>query len=227
MLAHARPYRHALAGLVIAGLIVAGCDIVLPRLTGAVIDDAVRNGGQRIWTYAALYIGVITLFGIMLVFLIRMAGIAATGVAYDLRRAAFGHLQDLSFSFYDHRPVGWLMARLTTDCDRISNILPWALLDIVWGSFLVAGITAMMLWMNWELAAVVLCIVPLLSLATAFYQKRLIRIQRLARKTNSKITAAFNEGITGVRTTKAFVREGKNLREFKMLTGKIDRKSVV
>src|SRR2546425_747795 len=75
--------------------------------------------------------------------------------------------------------------------------------------------------MNWKLALVFLRIVPPLSIATAIYQKKLIRTQRLARKTNSKITAGFNEEIAGVRTTKAFVREEENLKEFQTLTAEM------
>jgi ATP-binding cassette subfamily B protein len=105
-------------------------------------------------------------------------------------------------------------------------VLPWTLLDLVWGTALLSGITVMMLWMNWRLALVVLCIVPPLSVATVIYQRKLIRTQRLARKTNSRITASFNEGITGVRTTKAFVREEQNLAEFELLTGEMYAHSV-
>ena len=221
ILVHASPYRRQLAGLALSGLIVASFDVLLPRVTGAVIDNAMTAGGDRIGMYAALYLLLVALLAFMVWLLIRLAGIVATGVAYDLRRAAFSRLQELSFSYYDHRPVGWLMARLTTDCERISSTLPWTLLDAVWGVFLLSGIALMMLWMNWRLALVVLCVVPPLSLATAIYQKKLIRTQRLARKTNSKITAGYNEGITGVRTTKAFVREDENLKEFQVLTGEM------
>jgi ATP-binding cassette subfamily B protein len=143
-----------------------------------------------------------------------------------LRRSAFAKLQELSFSYYDHRPVGWMMARLTSDCDRISSMLPWTLLDIVWGGLLLFGITIMMFWMNWRLALVVLCIVPPLSVVTAVYQKKLIRMQRLARRTNSKITAGFSEGIMGVRTSKSFVREEENLKEFQTLSSEMFRYSV-
>jgi ATP-binding cassette subfamily B protein len=226
MLAHARPYRGSLAGLAFAGLIVAACDVFQPRITGAVIDNAITGAGERIWIYGGLYLGFVAVRALVVWLFIVLAGVAATGVAYDLRRAAFSRLQDLSFSFYDHRPAGWLIARLTTDCERISSVLPWTLLDAVWGSFLLSGITAMMLWMNWKLALVVLSIVPPLSLATAVYQKKLIRTQRLVRKTNSKITASFNEGITGVRTTKAFVREEQNLSEFHTLTDEMFRQSL-
>jgi ATP-binding cassette, subfamily B, bacterial len=224
--AHAKPYRRSLVGLAGAGMILATGDVILPRLTGAIIDDAVAGGGSHVWTYGLIYLGIAGLLALMIRQFIRFAGIVATGVAYDLRRTAFAKLQELSFSFYDHRPVGWLMARLTSDCDRISSMLPWTLLDGVWGTILLSGITVMMFWMNWKLALVVLCIVPPLSVVTAIYQKKLIRMQRLARRTNSKITAGFSEGIMGVRTSKAFVREDENLKEFQTLSTEMFRYSV-
>jgi ATP-binding cassette subfamily B protein len=225
ILAHARPYRRSLAGLALAGMIVAACDVALPRVTGAIIDNAVTHG-SHLWAFGLLYLAIGVFMASMVRQFIRLAGVAATGVAYDLRRSAFAKLQELSFSYYDHRPVGWMMARLTSDCDRISSMLPWTLLDAVWGGLLLIGITVMMFWMNWRLALVVLCIVPPLSLVTAVYQKKLIRTQRLARRTNSKITAGFSEGIMGVRTSKSFVREEENLKEFQTLSAEMFRYSV-
>jgi ATP-binding cassette subfamily B protein len=225
ILVYARPYKRSLLGLVLSGMSLAAVHVVLPRVTGAVIDNAISAGGDRIWIYAADYFLLVSIMGVLVKAFIGLAGIVATGVAYDLRRAAFARLQELSFSYYDHRPVGWLMARLTTDCDRISSILPWALLDFVWGASFLSGIAAMMFWMNWKLALAVLCIVPPLSMATAIYQDKLIRSQRHARSVNSKITAGFNEGITGVRTSKAFVREEENLKEFQVHTNDMFRYS--
>ena len=226
MLDHARPYRRSLTGLALAGLVVAAIDVLLPRVTGAVIDDAITGGGERIWIYGGVYVGLVVTMSLMIWVFIVFAGVAATGVAYDLRRSAFAQLQRLSFSFYDHRPVGWLMARLTTDCTHISSILPWTLLDAVWGTFLLSGVSVMMLWMNWKLALVVLSIVPPLTAVTVVYQRKLIRTQRAVRKTSSKITASFNEGITGVRTTKALVREAENLEEFETFSEEMFHHSV-
>ena len=225
ILAHAYPYRRTLVGTAFAGMVLAGCDVALPRVTGAIIDNAVAHG-SRIWVLGLLYLAVGACLAIVIRQLIRLAGIVATGVAYDLRRAAFAKLQELSFSYYDHRPVGWMMARLTSDCDRISSTLPWTLVDAVWGSLLLSGITFMMFWMNWRLALVVLCIVPPLSVVSAIYQKKLIRMQRLARRTNSRLTAGFSEGIMGVRTSKSFVREEENLKEFQVLSSEMFRYSV-
>ena len=226
VLVRARPYRRPLGGLALAGMVVAGADVLLPQITGAVIDDAITGGGERVWMFGGMSLGLVVIMAFMVWVFIVLAGAAATGVAYDLRRAAFSRLQELSFSFYDRRPVGWLMARLTSDCDRISSVLPWTLLDVVWGFFLLSGITLTMFLMNWRLALVVLLIVPPLSVATAVFQKKLIRTQRLVRKTNSRITASFNEGISGVRTTKALVREEENLVEFQTLTDEMFRHSV-
>ncbi len=226
IIARARPYRATLGGLAFAGMVVAVADVLLPWITAAVIDDAVTAGGERIWTYGSIYVALAFIMASMVWVFIVLAGITATGVAYDLRHAGFRRLQELSFSFYDKRPVGWLMARMTSDCARISGILPWALLDVVWGVFLLSGITAMMFWMNWRLALVVLAIVPPLSVVTVVYQRKLIRAQRSARRTNSKITAGFNEGIVGVRTTRALVLEEENLKEFEVLTRQMSRYSL-
>ncbi len=226
IVARARPYRWSLAGLALAGMVVAVIDVLLPRITAAVIDDAVTAGGGRIWIYGSVYVALAAIMASMVWVFIVLAGIAATGVAHDLRHAGFTRLQELSFSFYDKRSVGWLMARMTSDCARISGILPWTLLDVVWGVFLLSGVTAMMFWMNWRLALFVLVIVPPLSVVTVVYQRKLIRAQRQARRANSRITAGFNEGIVGVRTTRALVREEENLEEFEVLTRQMFRYSL-
>jgi ATP-binding cassette subfamily B protein len=219
MLTRARPHAKSLAGLAAAGLIIAVCDVFFPPLTGAMIDDAISNNGQRIRTLGGLYAALAVILSSTVWAFIFLAGLVATGVAYDLRRSAFARLQELSFSFYDRKPAGWLIARLTTDCDRIAAVLPWTLVDFVWGLFLLSGVAIMMLWMNWRLALVVLSVVPPLAIATAMYQRKLIRTQRLARKVNSRLTASFNEGLTGIRTSKAFVREEEHLAEFQTLSG--------
>ncbi len=222
LLAHARPYRRPLAGLAVAGVVVAAVDALLPRVTGLVIDSAVgKTRGSDLLRYSLDYLGLVTLMAAMVWAFIVLAGRAATGFAYDLRRAGFAKLQDLSFSYYDRRPVGWLISRITSDCDRVSGIIPWFLLDLVWGTSLVAGISIMMLRMDVRLALLVIAILPPLAIISVLFQVRLLRTQRLVRKTNSRITATFNEAIMGVRTTKALQREEENLSEFQRLSGEM------
>ena len=104
-----------------------------------------------------------------------MGGKIRTHVSHDIRKDGFANLQRLSFSFYDYRPVGWLMARMTSDCERLSNILAWGFLDLIWGTTMMLGIAVAMLFMNWKLALVVLAILPVLGWVSAKFQRRILK----------------------------------------------------
>lgn len=210
-----KPYRKEVKLLCLTAVITAGVDAALPLVTKAVIDDV-----QVGWTwdllipYGLAYLGLTTVLCLCIWAFIVLAGRIRTSVSHDIRKAGFENLQRLSFSFYDHRAVGWLMARMTSDCERLSNILAWGVLDIVWGITVMACIAAVMLSINVKVALFVLAVVPLLLLVSAIFQKRILKSSRVVRKTNSRLTAAYNEGIMGVQTSKVFVREEKNLEEF-------------
>lgn len=215
ILVYAKPYRFPLISLMVSGFVFAWIDVFLPRVTGLVIDEATTTGmGPGLIKQSLFYVGLVTAMAFLIWFFIIMAGRAATGFAYDIRREAFAKLQELSFSFYDTRPVGWLMARLTSDCERVSSIIPWFMLDLVWGTTLILGISIMMLHLNTKLALFVMLILPPLAVISVIFQRKLLKSQRAVRRANSFITASFNEAISGVKTTKTLVREEKNLKEF-------------
>jgi ATP-binding cassette, subfamily B, bacterial len=220
ILLFARPYRWHLLALVILAIITAGCDLALPLLTGRIIDRIRIHGADAgLLRFGLLYIGVIGVLGICVMGFIVLAGRVTTGVSYDIRKASFDRLQDLGFSFYDRKAVGWLMARLTSDCGQLSRVMGWALLDIAWGLTLLGAVAATMFILNWRLALIVLLIVPPLLWASRYFQVRILITSRRLRKANSHTTAGFNEGIISVRTTRSFAREQQNLAEFDELTG--------
>ena len=227
VLRFARPYRWHLAGLALQAALCAGADITLPWLTGRFVDEITAHGrNARLGHIELAYVGVIGMLAACIFTFILLAGRITTGISYDIRAAAFDKLQELPFAFYDRKAVGWLMARLTSDVSSLSRIMGWALLDLVWGSLVLSGTAIVMFWLNWRLALVVLVIVPPLLWVSRFFQVRLLRTSRALRKANSHTTAAFNEGIVGVRTTKSFVREARNLEEFTDLTGQMYRHAV-
>ncbi len=138
----------------------------------------------------------------------------------------FNHLQDLSFSYFDRTPVGWIMSRVTSDSDRIADLVTWGLLDVTWAVMNIVTAMFFMLLINWRLALIVLAIIPiLLVVAVAVPASGSWSQFRQVRKINSKITGAYNENITGVRVVKALGREEENLREFGELTGDMYRAS--
>jgi ATP-binding cassette subfamily B protein len=219
LLRYLRPYRAATVALIAAGTVVALLDSSFAILMRGAIDRAVAT---RSFAATVPYLAVYVLFGLLLgagirVF-IRAAGRLRTGVSHDIRRDGFARLQELSYSFFDRHSVGWLMARMTSDCDRLSNIFAWGILDVAWGATLLVFVTVVMIVIHVKLALVVLAIVPLVAWVSAVFRRRILASARLVRKTNSRITASYNEGIMGVTTSKAFVRESAELSDFRGLS---------
>jgi len=217
----------AMVGMAVMALAMAGLDISFTLVTRAMIDDVVAHGTDaNLWLWGGLYVGMACIFALGVYMFIYLGAIISPGISHDLRQAGFERLQDLSFSYYDRRPVGWLMSRLTSDCDRLSRILAWGLLDLVWGTFMLIGVAIVMVAFRWQLGLTVILVVPPMTWVSLVFQKRILKTDREARRVNSTITAAYNEAISGVRTTKTLVRETENLADFRELTGRMYGASV-
>jgi ATP-binding cassette subfamily B protein len=153
MLRHLRPYWKCALGVVGVGGIVAACDAGLTLLTRNVIDEAVGRGPRAdLVPYGLAYAGLAVTLCVAVFGFINLAGRITTHVSHDIRRAGFAKLQELSFSYYDRRPVGWLMARLTSDCERLSQLMGWGLLDMVWGSAFLATVAVILIVIHWQVA---------------------------------------------------------------------------
>lgn len=231
---HTRPYARHLAGMMACGIFLASMESVAPLVTARLIDvargtlilsDAAPAGtpsGEPLpaafWALGGTYLGMLALMAGTIWLFIAIAGRIATGVGHDMRRKEFDRLQELSFSYFDSRPVGWLVSRLTSDVNKVSSLIPWFALDCVWGPTLILGIAMAMFSVNAQLALWVLAVVPVMVVVTLFFQQKLLASSRLVRRTNSAITASYNETIAGARTTKALVREDEALREFQRLS---------
>jgi ATP-binding cassette subfamily B protein len=204
-----------------------GIDVIFPLMNRYAIDNFIvtgRLGG--LWVFAGIYAGLVALQAINVYFFIYIAGRIEMSLSYDIRKAGFKRLQELSFSYYDKTSVGWLMARMTSDVERLGATIAWSLVDLTWGGTAMIGGLIAMLYMNWKLALVSLAVVPFLGVISIYFQKRILGSYRIVRRTNSRITGAFNEGIMGAKTTKTLVREEENLKEFKALTGEMYNSSV-
>lgn len=227
---YARQYPRDLMWLGVCAIVTAAMEISYPLITRSVID-AVAVGADSsinssppssvIWQYALLYALTTLVVSVSIGGFIRVGGKLKNRISYDIRRDGFANLQALSFSYFNQRPVGWLMARMTADCDRLSNILVWGFLDAVWGSTMMIGIVIAMFWLHPLLATVVLCVLPIVAVVSVYFQRRLLSSARIATVINSRITSSYNEAISGVLTSKAFVREEANLDEFSGLTQRL------
>lgn len=228
-----RLYRYALQQkrlffTVIAALIfVALIDIAYPLFTSYAIDHfVVPRAIAGIGRFAALYAVIILVQGSGVITFINCAGQLEMKIAYVIRQDAFHRLQELSFSYYDRTAVGYIMARMMSDISRLSDMIAWSLVDVLWSLFFALGCMVTMFTLSWKLALVSLAVLPLLIFISIRLQTLMLKHQREARKLNSRITGAFNEGILGAVTTKTLVREEANANEFNELTGSMKRASV-
>jgi len=219
---YAQRYPRDLFWLGVCAVVTAAMEISYPLITRAVIDTvAAGANSSALWQYGVLYVLTTIVITVSIGGFIRIGGKLNTRISHDIRKDGFANLQALSFSYFNHRPVGWLMARMTSDCDRLSNILVWGFLDAVWGSTMMIGIIIAMFWLHPLLATIVLCVLPVLAVVSIYFQRRLLISARAATVVNSRITASYNEAISGVLTSKVFVREEANLNEFSGLTKRL------
>lgn len=220
-------YRKTVAAFICVAFALAASDLGFPLLTGTLITDIETNSGDvNLVFYAVTFAGLAISLSVSIWAFVTCAGTIRTRVSNDIRRDAFEQLQKLSFSFYDTRPTGWLMARLTSDCQRLSVILAWGVMDLIWGSTLMLAVSVVMFIYNWKIALAVLSVLPVLVYVSVYFKKKILRTSRLVRKTNSRITGVYNEGIVGVNTSKVFVRENENLQDFDRLTREMEEHSI-
>ncbi len=210
---------------------IAVLETMLPYVNKVAIDTFLadtfpKSDSYQILIFAAFYAVFILLFAYLIRLFIRYAGKIETAVAAELREKAFKRLQELPFAYYDRTPTGWIMARMTSDSRKLSNILAWGLIDVVWSFFLMITVAIVMFVVNPRLAAFTLSVVPLLILVAWYFRKKILVRWREVRKTNSKITAGFSEGIMGATTSKTLVLEEKQMKEFGKVTSRMRKYSV-
>ncbi len=227
LLPYLKPYRPIIFCMVILGLLGGLVDIILPLFQRYALNNFIIRGTlDGLGSFIAAYIAVLAFQVAANTISAWQASQIELYVGRDMKRASFNHLQTLAFSYYNQNSVGYIHARVMSDTNRIGSLVSWGLMDGIWNMSYILGAVAVMLSINFRLALWVLAIVPLTALAAAFFQKKLVFLNRRIREINSRITGNFNEGITGARTTKTLVIEEKMEEDFNGTTAEMKKTSV-
>ncbi|MCC7359099.1 MAG: ABC transporter ATP-binding protein [Anaerolineales bacterium] len=220
------PHWPWAAGFLVAVAIVSWFDAYFTFLHKRIVDEGIMAQNQPALVSIVTQYGLLLLAQAVAVFaMIYLVGILGERVRYDLRQRMFNHLQDLSLSYYSRTPVGWIMSRVTSDSDRVAELVTWGLLDSTWAVLNIASSAYFMFRINWQMALIVMGILPILLIVAVQFRRRILTEFRNVRKLNSRVTGAYNENIGGVRVVKALGREDANLVEFDSLTGEMYRSS--
>lgn len=219
-----KPHLKWVIGFLITISLVAALDAVSTYITKRIVDNGIIAKDTTVLINSLILYGSLILIQAASVFLfIYLAGILGERIRYDLRKMMFNHLQALSLNYYSKTPVGWIMARVTSDSERVADLVTWGMVDTTWGIVSILLSLGFMFFLKWQLALIVLALIPVLLYIAYQFRKRIIGEYRKVRKFNSKIVSAYNENITGVRVIKALGREKENLSEFKVLTSDMYR----
>lgn len=223
----AKPYKKLLLLIVITNILISIVDVSLPLFQRYAVDNFIEKGTlDGLPVFIAAYLAVIILQVLSFVFYTLSAMKTEMRMGRDLKRACFVHLQTLSFSYYNTTPVGYILARVMSDTNKIAAITAWDLIDILWALSYVSFAFLSMAMLDLRLALMVMVIVPVIAVLTTYFQKRILFWNRKVRSINSRITGAFNEGIMGAKTSKTLVIEDKNTHEFSGLTEEMRNASV-
>ncbi len=225
------PYMKPYAGRFFIALffmvVLAGIDIALPMLQKYAIDTFIaKDTLQGIWHFLAALIAIILVQTACVTIFVRNTMFVEMSIGKDLKRVQFLHLQQLSLNYYNTTPVGYIIARVMSDTLKIAGMISWGLIDLFWSSVYVVGVFVAMFFLNPTLALAVVIVVPLIAIATFFFQRIILKYNRKVRKINSQITGAYNEGILGAKTSKTLVMEDLNHSGFSDITGNMYHASV-
>lgn len=219
MLLYFKPYKKYFLITFSLNILLAGVDVLVPLFQSYAIDHfIIPDSLKGIHAFALVYVAVIVAQTISVYLSVHAATTIEMNIGKDLKWAQFKHLQTLSFSYYNTTPVGYIHARVMSDTLRIAGMIAWGLVDMFWALIYVVGVFGIMFFLNARLAFLLLLIVPCIAVLTVFFQNRILHWNRKVRKINSQITNAYNEGITGVKTSKSMVIEKDNEQAFFKIT---------
>ena len=204
-----------------------GLSAAFPLFTRYAVNNFVVPGStEGIWPFSALYIAFILVVGVLIYFWVKIFVKIEMKLSLMIRRDCFVHLQKLQLSYHNVNSVGYLIGRVMSDTERISGMFSWGLSHLAEAGLVVIFSVVFMLILSPALALILLLIVPVAGLIAWFFQRKIMVVSRKVREINSRITGAYNEGITGAKTSKTLVIEDVNNEEFAKLSDKMHRESV-
>ena len=133
---------------------------------------------------------------------------------YEMRMDMFQHLQDLSIGYYADKEVGGIVSRVSNDVEKITELISSGVVAALADVITIAGIVAIMLWMNARLSLIAFAVIPMIVIFMYFWGRRVRRVYRETRKTIASVSAKIEESVSGMKEIQSFSREKETQSEF-------------
>ena len=208
VLVYLRSYWLTTLGALVSLLLVTAANLYSPQILRVVIDQGIagRNANTLIWATLAL-VGVAATRGVFSFTQGYWSEKTSQGVAYDIRNALFGKIQNLSFSYHDQAQTGQLMTRITSDVEQVRTFISQGLLQVVSAAALLVGSLAALFGMNWRLALITLLTIPAMALVLVQFLSNVRPLFGQVQNSLAALITVLQENLAGVRVVQAFARE--------------------
>ncbi|ULO10513.1 ABC transporter ATP-binding protein [Paenibacillus sp. 19GGS1-52] len=215
-----KPYARQMLPLVSIMMILGTITkLTVPFLTSLAIDKAIapKDGHPSLTLLYTLTASVVVLYLIQWiagVYRIKYTNVIGQRVIYDLRSDLFRHIQKLSFNFFDKRPAGSVLVRVTNDINSLQDLFTNGVVNLMIDCVQLLGIMVILLLLNWKLGLAVMITVPVMFLVSTKLRQKIRLAWQDVRMKNSRINSHLNESIQGIRVTQAYTQEQENMNYF-------------
>src|SRR4026209_2668362 len=170
-----KPHWKWVVGFIITIMLTSVLDAYFTYLNKEIVDVGITLKDRATLTRIAITYGIFQLLQAGFVFaFIYLAGVLGERVQYDMRKMLFNHLQDLSLSYYAQNAVGRLIARVTSDTGRVSDLQSWGIVDSTWAVMNIITSVTFMAIINWRLAQIVFTIIPVMLFIAVQFRKLIL-----------------------------------------------------
>jgi ATP-binding cassette subfamily B multidrug efflux pump len=229
LLTYLRPYRWQVTIAIAAIILKSGADVLGPYLVKVAVDRylaPVPSAASGLWSWlspsplhgvaqiSTIYLGLLILTFVLEFLQTYFMQWTGQQVMFDLRSQIFRHLQRMHVGFYDKNPVGRLVTRVTTDVDALNEMFTSGVVSIFEDFFVLAGILAVMLCMNWKLALITFAVLPFIVFATKIFRDKVRDSYRRIRTAIARINSYLQEHVSGMVVLQLFNRERKAYTRF-------------
>ncbi len=210
-----RPYRRQLMPVLLMMVVGTLTRLGTPLLMLQAIDGILgEKGSQNVYHLVGIGAAMLALYILQWIsntYRIKYTNIIGQQVIYDLRAHLFRHIQKLSFRFYDKRPAGSILVRVTNDVNALQDLFTNGVVNLLMDCIQLAGIVIILLALNIKLGLAVMITVPLMFIVSTSLRKRIRFAWQDVRMKQSRINSHLNESIQGMKVTQAFVQEKDNM----------------
>ncbi|TXK74654.1 ABC transporter ATP-binding protein [Paenibacillus sp. N3.4] len=216
LFSYMKPYRKQMLPIIIIMMFVGAITkLTIPLLIRVAIDDAItpKNKNLLLWI-VGIMLGVYVIQWLANTFRIKYTNMIGQRVIYDLRHDLFSHIQKLSFRFFDTRPAGSVLVRVTNYVNSLQDLFTNGVVNLLIDLVQLCGIIIILLTYNFKLGAAIIVTVPIMFLVSTKLRKKIRQAWQDVTMKQSRLNAHLNECIQGIRVTQAYTQEKENIHFF-------------